>query len=342
MRILKELIAKLAEGKSLSLEEAYSSCITMLKGDYDPIEASALLMGLRVKGEASQEFQGFLKALEENVIHINTTKKVIDIVGTGGDRLNTINASTLASIVVASMGIPVAKHGNRGFSSLFGSADFMEAVGYPIEHNASIASKLIDSVSFTFLYAPQYHLALKNIAPVRKKLGIRTIFNMVAPLINPARPTAQIIGTPNEKTANIISNALTGFSKRKYAIVTGYPGMDEVSPVGPTRVIIMKDSLQEEIIIHPKDLGLQEIPIESIIGKTKEEILKKDLEGLKGKDHAASIFIALNSGLTLYLIDEVRSIHEGFKKSLNQIKEGLAWRKLNEIVSEARRLVDIG
>ncbi|MGB9728882.1 MAG: anthranilate phosphoribosyltransferase [Thermoprotei archaeon] len=336
---MKELIAKLAEGRSLSLEEAYSSCIIMLKGYYDPIEASALLMGLRVKGETPQEFQGFSKALEENVTRVNTTKKVIDIVGTGGDGLNTINASTLASIVIASMGIPVAKHGNRGFSSLFGSADFMEAVGYPIEHDAKIASKLIDSVNFAFLYAPQYHLALKNIAPVRKKLSIRTIFNLVAPLINPARPTAQIIGTPNEKIANIISNALTGSSERKYAIVTGYPGMDEVSPIGPTRVII-KESLQE-IIIHPKDLNLQKIPVEAITGKTKEEIFKKDLEGLKGKDRATSAFIALNSGLALYLIDEVRSIHEGFKKSLNQIKEGLAWRKLNEIVSEARRLVNI-
>jgi anthranilate phosphoribosyltransferase len=238
---MPSLISKLAERKGLTEEEAYNACLDMLRGSMDPVEVSAILMGLRVKGEEPEEIRGFLRALREYMIKIRS-RGALDIVGTGGDGLNTINVSTLASIVVSSIGIPVAKHGNRGFSSIFGSADLMETLGYPIEHGADIAEEMLEKEGFVFLYAPVYHRALKIVSPVRKKLGIRTIFNLAAPLANPATPEIQIVGAPSLNIARVLEKAIREIGLKRYAIVTGYPGMDEVSLSGASHILVNRAS----------------------------------------------------------------------------------------------------
>ncbi|MEM4971017.1 MAG: anthranilate phosphoribosyltransferase [Sulfolobales archaeon] len=337
---MASLISKLAERKSLTEEEAYSACIGMLSGSMDPVEASAILMGLRVKGEDPEEIRGFLKALRENAVKVRS-RGALDIVGTGGDGLNTINASTLASIVVSSIGIPVAKHGNRGFSSIFGSADLMEALGYPIEHGAEIAEEMLEREGFAYLYAPIYHRALRLIAPVRKRLGIRTIFNLTAPLANPANPSIQVVGAPSIEIARKLEGAIRELGLGGYAVVTGYPGMDEVSPSGASYIMLRKGGY-EELSISPRDLGLREIPVEEISGRTREEIYGKGVRGLRGEDRSSAIFIALNAGLALYVAGESGSIAEGFERSLREIYDGRAWKKLESIINTARRLAGVG
>ncbi len=337
---MASLISKLAERKSLTEEEAYRVCIEMLSGSMDPVEVSAILMGMRVKGEDPVEIRGFLKALRENAVKVRS-RDALDIVGTGGDGLNTINASTLASIVVSSIGIPVAKHGNRGFSSIFGSADLMEMLGYPIEHGAEVAEEMLEKEGFAYLYAPIYHRALKIVSPVRKKLGIRTVFNLAAPLANPAAPSIQIIGAPSIEIARKLEEAIKGLSLKRYAVVTGYPGMDEVSPSGASYIMFGMEGYRE-LSITPRDLGLQEIPVKEISGETKEEIYEKGVRGLRGEDRSSAIFIALNAGIALYVAGEVGSIVEGFERSLKEIYEGRAWKKLESIVNTARRLVGVG
>jgi len=333
-------IAMLAERRSLSEGEAYSVCVAMLAGSMDPVEVSAILMGLRVKGEDPGEVRGFIRALRGHAVRVRS-RGAIDIVGTGGDGLNTINASTLASIVVSSIGIPVAKHGNRGFSSLLGSADLMEALGYPIEHGAEVAEEMLDREGFAYLYAPMYHRALRAVAPVRKKLGIRTIFNLAAPLANPADPSIQVVGAPSLNIARILHGALMGSGLESYAVVTGYPGMDELSPSGASHVIVKRGSY-EELHISPKDLGFAEIPLHAISGRTREEILEKGVRGLRGEDAYSEAFIAMNAGLALYIAGEAGSVAEGFGKALEEIRSWRAWRKLESIINTARRLAGLG
>jgi anthranilate phosphoribosyltransferase len=337
---MPSLISKLAERKGLTEEEAYNACLDMLRGSIDPVEVSAILMGLRVKGEEPEEIRGFLRALREYMIKIRS-RGALDIVGTGGDGLNTINVSTLASIVVSSIGIPVAKHGNRGFSSIFGSADLMETLGYPIEHGADIAEEMLEKESFVFLYAPVYHRALKIVSPVRKKLGIRTIFNLAAPLANPATPEIQIVGAPSLNIARVLEKAIREIGLKRYAIVTGYPGMDEVSPSGASHILVNRDEYRE-IVISPGDLGIREIPVQEVSGRTRDEIFDKDVKGLRGEDRSAAIFIAINAGVALYVAGEVSSIVEGFERSLKEILTGKAWKKLESIISTSRRLAGLG
>ncbi len=333
-------ISRIAEGHRLGEDEAYSLCVEMLRGSMDPVEISAILMGLRVRGEEPQEVRGFVRALRDNAVGLRVGD-AMDIVGTGGDGLNTINASTLASIVVASTGIPVAKHGNRGFSSLAGSADLMEALGYPIDHGVDVAEELFRLEGFTYLYAPRYHQALRVVAPVRKRLGIRTIFNLAAPLANPANPRIQVIGVPSISTAKLIFEAMDGMGLHRFAVVTGYPGMDELSPAGPSVAIIKRGSV-ERITISPADLGLEEIPIHHITGRSREEIIEKGVQGLRGEDRGLSAFIALNAGLALYIAGEASSMEEGYERAYREIVSGSAWRKLSMIIATARRLAGLG
>lgn len=335
------IIARLAERRGLSEEEAYNVCVDILRGSLDPIEVSAILMGLRVKGEEPQEIRGFLRALRDNAVRVRGGD-TIDIVGTGGDGLNTINVSTLASVVVSSLGVPVAKHGNRGFSSVSGSADLMEALGYPLDHGVDVAEKMLELEGFVYLYAPNYHRALRNVSPVRKRLGIRTIFNIAAPLANPAGPGAQVVGAPSIDIARILASVIEKTGARGFAVVTGYPGMDEVSPLGPSRVILRTAREAGELVISPERLGVRGVELESISGKTREEVIEKGIRGLRGEDRASSVFIALNAGLALYIAGHAGSIEEGYEKALAEIDSGRAWRKLESIVRTARRLSGVG
>jgi anthranilate phosphoribosyltransferase len=337
---MSSLISKLAERRGLTEEEAYNACLDMLRGSIDPIEVSAILMGLRVKGEEPEEIRGFLRALREYMLKIRS-RGALDIVGTGGDGLNTINVSTLASIVVSSIGIPVAKHGNRGFSSIFGSADLMEALGYPIEHSVDIAEEMLEKEGFVYLYAPIYHRALKTVASVRKKLGIRTIFNLVAPLANPAMPEIQVVGTPSLNVARILERAIREIGLKGYAIVTGYPGMDEVSPSGASHILVNRDGYRE-MVISPGDLGIREIPLQEVSGRTRDEIFDKGVKGLRGEDRSSAIFIAMNAGLALYIAGAASTLTEGFERSLKEILSGKAWKKLGSIISTSRRLAGLG
>ncbi len=340
---MREYIHKLAERKDLEEGEAYSVCMSMLKGSYDPVEAAAVLVGLRVKGEGISELRGFLKAVLDNAVRVRVSRRVIDIVGTGGDGLNTVNVSTLASIVVSSLDLPVAKHGNKGFSSIMGAADLMQALGYPIDMPPEKSAKLIEATGYAFLFAPIYHRALRNVAEIRRKLGVRTIFNLVGPIANPADPQIQVIGTPSREIQNKFSQLLSeGPGDRRIAIVNGYPGMDEVSPSGPTRIIFITGEGMDEAIIEPRDFGFDSIPLHRVTGSSREELLSKAIDGLRGTDPYVSVFIAMNAGVALYLAEYSRSIVDGYRTALNQIKSGKAWKKLNDIVSYSREMVRDG
>lgn len=339
---MREIIRKIASRRSLAREEARLACLSILSGEADAVEISAILMGLSVKGEDPAEISGFLEALREKMIPVSAGAGTVDIVGTGGDGLNTVNASTLASIVVASLGLPVAKHGNRGFSSASGSADLMESLGYPVEHGPEVSEKLLNSQGYAYLYAPKYHPALRIVAPIRKRLGIRTIFNLAAPLANPARPSVQVVGAPSEALARMLFESLKVSGVERFAVVTGYPGMDELSPSGPSFVMLNMGGEVRELVVDPEELGIHRIPLPKISGSSREEIVEKGVRGLKGEDEKVAAFIAMNAGLALYTAGSANSLAEGFRMALGSIESGRAWRKMVSVIQEARRLADHG
>lgn len=339
---MREIIRKIASRRSLTREEARLACLSLLSGDVDVVEIAAVLMGLSVKGEDPAEVSGFLEALREKMIPVNAGPGVVDIVGTGGDGLNTVNVSTLASIVVASLGVPVAKHGNRGFSSLSGSADLMEALGYPIEHGPEVSEKLLNSQGYAYLYAPKYHPALRAVAPIRKRLGIRTIFNLAAPLANPARPSAQVVGAPSEALARMLFEALKASGAEKFAVVAGHLGMDELSPSGPNLVLLSIDGEDREEIVNPEDLGIHGIPLSRISGSSREEIIGRGVRGLRGEDKEVAAFIAMNAGLALHTEGSAGSLAEGFRMAMDSIESGRAWKKTASVIQEAKRLASHG
>ncbi len=231
------LLRRVVAGENISQDEAASFVGEIMDGNYTPAQASGLLVALASKGESVDEIVGAARAMRERSLHVeHGLPIVVDIVGTGGDHANTLNISTMAALVVASAGIPVAKHGNRAASSACGSADVLEAAGFPLEIAPDRAARMLRECGFTFMFAPRYHPAMRNAAGIRRELGVRTIFNLLGPLTNPARATHLVVGVAHESLVERIGETLRGLGAQRGAVVYGYSGVDEVVGDAPTLV----------------------------------------------------------------------------------------------------------
>lgn len=304
-----QILRRIVDRISLTDEEARDVALAIMDGVVPDVVVSALLIALRMKGESVDEIVGFVRAMREKALRI-PAEHAIDIVGTGGDGVGTINVSTAAAIL-ASMVHPVAKHGNRAVSGRSGSADVLEALGYRVEVEPSKALELLNKDSFVFLFAPIYHPAMRRVAPIRKALGVRTIFNILGPLTNPGGTRRQVIGVFSKMFAEVVAEAVSRLGYDRALVVHGEPGIDEVSPAGLTHVYEVNGSRVEYYSIAPEHLGLERVPLQRLTVSSAEESAIRILRASKGLDRDAAIFIKMNTAFALYVAGVAKDLRDG-------------------------------
>ncbi|MCY0860128.1 MAG: anthranilate phosphoribosyltransferase [Sulfolobaceae archaeon] len=327
---LANYLKKVVEGQHLSEEEAAEVATKIIKGEAPESLTAGILVALRMKGETPDEIVGFAKAMRRSALKINSAANVLDTAGTGGDGLGTLNVSTVVAILLSSL-YPVAKHGNRAVSGKSGSADFLEALGYNIIVPPENAPRLLANTNFVFLFAQLYHPSMKNVAPIRKTLGVRTIFNILGPLTNPAGARYQLLGVFSKDYVSKLAEAVKRLDYDRVIIFHGEPGIDEVSPEGKTFVHEINGSKEEEYVITPSDFKAPSVPITKLLVKDPEESAFRALRASYGLDKDAEIFIRLNTALGLYLINKVKSLDDGYELA-GHLLQGLPER-LKEIIA---------
>ncbi|ABW01874.1 anthranilate phosphoribosyltransferase [Caldivirga maquilingensis] len=336
---MRPLLEKIARGLELSLEEAYNAALAILKMEAGEAETAALLMGLRVRGERAFEVAGFAKALRETCLRIPVNDPyVIDTAGTGGDGLRTMNVSTISALLAAYLGVKVLKHGNRSVSSSSGSADFLEALGFNISVKPETALLMLNNHRFSFAFAPMYHPAMKNVMPVRRRLGIRTIFNLVGPLANPGLVRRQVLGVAEAGIMGVMAEAAGLIGYDHLLLVHGEPGIDEVSVFGRTMIYEVKGNSIDKYVIEPPELGLRIHELRDVVVSNPMESIEKAKRGLMGVDEAALDFIAANTAMALYVAGKVKDPRDGVE-AVKQIagNSNDFWSYVNNVAAVSRR-----
>lgn len=332
---MKDLVEKVVAGGRLSELEARRLLDGITDPATDPLLASAVLVGLRVRGETADELRGFAMRLRELAIRpeIPAGAPAVDVVGTGGDGSGSLNLSTGAAIVAAAAGVPVIKHGNRSISSRSGSADVLEALGLDLPWEAPRAGEVFSRTGFTFLFAPSYHPAMKAIAPVRRALGFRTIFNLAGPLANPAAPPFHVIGAYDLPTARMMAITLSGMPIERAFVIHGDPGWDEPTPVGPYHLFDVSPGSIDESMEDPADFGIPRCAAADLEGGDAEHNagrLRGVLEGERGPHRDA---VLLGAALALRLFGE--DPETGLARAAAAIDDGAARRLLDRLTEHA-------
>ncbi|QKQ99336.1 anthranilate phosphoribosyltransferase [Metallosphaera tengchongensis] len=309
----REILRKLTEGISLTEEESRGLADMIMEGSIQESLVAAILVALKMKGETAEEIKGFVKSMREHAIKLDL-KDTLDTAGTGGDGFGTINVSTAAALAISNV-FPVAKHGNRAASSKSGSADFLETLGYNITVPPERATQLIKRDNFVFLFAQLYHPSMKNVAPVRKLLGIRTIFNLLGPLANPAGSKRQVMGVYSLSIMRKIAQTSAGLGYSKLLILHGEPGLDEVSPQGKTYITEVKGDKMEEMDVDFRDISKKEVPPSRLLVSDSTESAVRVLRACRGKDPDVNHFIRINVAVALYAADVVTDFKEGYEFS---------------------------
>lgn len=331
MIAIASILDQLANREDLRADQAKEAFQALFAGELTPAQAGALLMGLRSKGETAVELGAAVAAgLEQARLVPGLSGKRIDTCGTGGDNTCSFNCSTAVSLTLAGMGYTVVKHGNRAVSSSCGSADVLEALGLPIGLDPIGIVQEIKQRHFAFLFAPNFHPAFKNIMPVRKDLGCRTIFNLMGPLLNPARPTHQILGVPNPKIMRLMAEALCLSGLERAAVVHGAGGFDELTPFGPAKVVWVRTGHIEEAEIDPKQIGIDgHSPSEvTVTGKDHAVSVMRELLSGKGPK-AMQDMIVFNLAVALHLLEPQLPIKEAVIKAREALSQGAGGRVLD-------------
>jgi anthranilate phosphoribosyltransferase len=296
----------------------------IMDGSFTAVQAAGLLAALASKGEAIDEVVGAARAMRERSLHVeHNLRIVVDVVGTGGDNANTINISTMAALTVAAAGVPVAKHGNRAASSACGSADVLEAEGLAIDVEPERAQTMLREANFTFMFAPRYHPAMKNVAPVRRELGVRTVFNVLGPLTNPARATHQVVGVAREEQIQLVGDVLRGLGVRGGAVVHASSGIDEVGGEGPTTVYAFDEGESRRWTLNPEEYGIR-APLESIRGGSVQSCREAFERILSGEQSPRADVVALNAGVAFSVCGRTRDLKEGIELARTLLREGRA------------------
>ena len=324
---MKQFIDKIKNKEDLSFEESKAAFELLMEGKANEQEIFDFLTLLSAKGEVSDEIAGGVYVLRDKSKRVNVDN-CVDTCGTGGDGMNTLNISTASALLLASMGVKVAKHGNKAVSSKCGSGDVLEALNININLEPENIEAQISKNNFGFMFAPNYHSAMRFVGPTRKKIGKRTIFNMIGPLSSPALVKRQVVGVFDKKLLRIFANALNNLDIKFAWIVNSEDGLDEISITGPTNVSEYKDFKINEYAICPEDFGIASAPFEDIAAQSSEESLRMVQEAFAGEKSAVQDMIALNSGAALYIARKVDSISEGVELSFDLMNNGKAADKL--------------
>ena len=334
---LKPYIEEVAQGQALSADDAERVFSAIVSGEASPVQVAAILMGLRTRGVLPKEVAGGVRALRGVMVPVpaENPEELTDTCGTGGGALTTFNISTAAALVAAGMGVRIAKHGNRSFTSRSGSADVLEALGVRIELSPEGMGKVLEDVGIVFMFAPLLHPAMRHVGPIRKELGIATIMNLLGPLTNPAGARRQMVGVAEPGILWLIIEALRELGHRRALVVHGSPGMDEMSPLGPTQVAeLREDGAILEGMITPGQLGLGSYAAESLAGGTPDEnaqVITRVLEG-KGEGGARAA-VLLNAAGALYVAGRGDSLPEALRLAQEGLDSGAGSKKLKELRS---------
>lgn len=330
--MIREAIAKLVEKKDLTPAEMMQTMEEIMTGQALPTQIASFLTALRMKGETADEITAAAEVMRKHVTRIKVDAKIIfDACGTGGDCLHTFNISTIASLVVAGAGVTVAKHGNRSVSSKCGSADLLEALGVNIEAGPEITEKCLKEVGIGFLFAPKLHPAMKFAAPVRRELGIRTIFNILGPLTNPAGATHQILGVYDKNLGEKIATVLGNLGCVHALVVHGLDGLDEVSTTSDTLIWESKNGQLKNYQIKPEDFGIKRTTLEKLKSGDVNTNKQIALDVLDGKKGVFNDIVVLNAGCGLYAADRVKNIQEGINLAREVVETGKAREKLQRL-----------
>ena len=334
---LSHAIQRLAYGSSLSAEETAAAFGVVMRGEAQPAQIAALLMGLRVKGESAEEIAGAASALRAAMVPLVVRRPdlLVDTCGTGGGVVGTFNISTAAAFVAVGAGIRVAKHGNRSYTSRSGSADVLEAAGVDIGISPERAARVLEDVGIVFLFAPAYHPAMRHVAPTRKELGVPTVMNLLGPLVNPAGASRQVLGVADAVRAPAVSHALARLGCTHALVVHAEVGMDEISPHGRTRVWEVEGGRVTEWLLDPAEFGLAQEDLGALAGGSPEENARRMGALLGGaRDPVARAAVVLNAAAAIYVSSGGGTFREAVGKAqaaLDQGKAAEAFARLREM-----------
>ena len=336
--MIRESINTVVSGQSLTMEEASSVMREIMEGEATPAQLGAFLTALALKGETTREIAGMARVMREMALRVDVDGELVDTVGTGGDGKNTFNISTATAFIAAGAGLKVAKHGNRAASGSCGSADVLEALGVQIELSPEAVARCINEVGVGFMFAPAFHPAMRHAGPVRREIGIRTVFNILGPLTNPAGAQTQLLGVAFPELGGIMAEVLGLLGSHHAMIVHGAGGLDEISLSGDTSVWEVRGGQVEEWTLRVEDTGLPKTPIEAIRGGSKEENAATMRRLFQGEQGPVRNMELLNSAGVLMVGDKTETIRHGVEMSAGIIDSGAALAKLDQMVEVTQRL----
>ncbi len=336
---LQGLIDKVVNMYHLAEGEAQSAMTLIMSGEATPAQIAALITALRLKGETVEEITGFARAMRDWGKKIRANRRLVDIVGTGGDRRFTFNISTTTAFVAAGAGLPVAKHGNRSVSSKCGSADVLEALGVNVALAPVQVERCLEETGICFLFAPVFHESMKNAAGPRREIGIRTVFNLLGPLTNPAGAQVQLVGVYEPNLTGVMARVLRSLGVERAMVVHGEDGLDEITHTGKTRVSELVKGEIRTYYLTPENLGLKRGMLEDICGGTAGENAQITKDVLSGRRGPCRDVVLMNAAAALLVGEKVETLCDGVELAAQVIDSGAALRKLEELVAFTKRCV---
>ncbi len=339
--MLLPYVHKVAARENLTPEEARLAMLAILNGEATTPQIAAFLVGLRTKGETAEELLGFARAMREKAARVDATSDslpLLDTCGTGGDGGGTFNISTIAAFVIAGAGVRVAKHGNRSMTAQCGSADLLEELGIPISFSPEDAARAIREVGIGFLFAPLFHPAMKHAQQARQELKMRTVFNLLGPLTNPAGATRQLIGAPSLEAAKLMANALAGFSPDRAFVVHGCDGLDEVTTTGPTSVFEVVHERVRKFYWGPRDFGVNHAQLPDLSGGDRAVNREIAVAIFKGELGPRREIVLVNAAAALLAAEHVADIPEAMRQAAASIDSGAAWAKVEMLAAFSREI----
>ena len=335
--MIRQAIFKVSKKEDLTYDEAYRTMDEIMSGAASEVQMSSYLTAMAMKGETIDEITASAEAMRNHCIRLLNDVNALEIVGTGGDGSNTFNISTTSSIVISAAGIPVAKHGNRSASSKCGAADVLEELGVNIQLEPDKSLQCLKENNICFLFAQNYHIAMRYVASVRRELGIRTIFNILGPLTNPAGATMQVLGVYDKELVEPLAKVLNNLGVKSALSVYGIDGMDEISVSDKTYVCEIKDGVTKSYEIDPSEFGFEKCSKEDLVGGDPKENARITLDILKGQKGPKRNAVVLNSAAGLYVAGAAESIGDGVKIAEDMIDSGKALQQLENFIEFTNR-----
>ena len=335
---VKEALGKLVLGENLTRDEARAAMRSLVEGEATPSQIAGFAVALRMKGETPEEVAGLAEIMRGAARRVEIADEVVDVVGTGGDGSGTFNISTVSALVVAAAGGRVAKHGNRSITSQCGAADFLEAIGIAIDLDPAGVARCVGETGFGFMFAPNYHPAMRHAGPVRREIGVRTVFNILGPLTNPAGARRQLTGVAVPGLGETVAHVLNLLGAEHAVVVHGQDGMDEISVCAPTQIHEARGGEVRAYTIEPEQFGLQRWTVDAVRGGTVDANVRLARAVLDGERGPSRDVVLLNAGTALYMAGIADTIPAGVKQAGDEIDSGRLRDKVEQIAAASQRI----